>query len=133
MEPLAEKHLVAEMLDVYGELLTERQRDFIDLYYNEDFSFGEIAETENISRQAVHDAIQHGKKTLFRFEKHLNLVKERHQSNQVTLAPQQSLSTGLEELYEMVRNEDIVYDTLPLQNKIKSLLKLCKERSGATG
>ena len=48
MEKLAE---VAILLDIYGELLTSRQRDVLDLYYNHDLSLAEIAETHNISRR----------------------------------------------------------------------------------
>ena len=45
------------LFDFYGELLTERQREFFDLYYNEDLSLTEIAENSGISRQGVRDVI----------------------------------------------------------------------------
>ena len=41
------------LFDFYGELLTDRQKEFFDLYYNEDLSLSEIAENEGISRQGV--------------------------------------------------------------------------------
>ena len=41
------------LLDFYGEILTQRQREFFDLYYNEDLSLAEIAENYDISRQGV--------------------------------------------------------------------------------
>lgn len=41
------------LFDFYGELLTQRQREFFDLYYNEDLSLGEIAENNDITRQGV--------------------------------------------------------------------------------
>ena len=48
---------MAMLFDFYGDLLTERQREFYDLYYNEDLSLAEIAENYGISRQGVRDVI----------------------------------------------------------------------------
>ena len=46
------------LFDFYGELLTDRQKEFYDLYYNEDLSLSEIAENYGISRQGVRDVIE---------------------------------------------------------------------------
>ena len=56
------------LFDFFGELLTEKQRQYIDLYYNEDLSLAEIAETECISRQGVRDIIVRGEKILREYE-----------------------------------------------------------------
>ena len=48
------------LFDFYGELLTDRQKEFFDLYYNEDLSLAEIAENAGISRQGVRDVIVRG-------------------------------------------------------------------------
>ncbi|NLX70905.1 MAG: putative DNA-binding protein [Clostridiales bacterium] len=69
MEKLAE---MAILLDIYGELLTSKQRDMLDLYYNHDLSLTEIAETHNISRQGVHDLIKRGEQSLYKLDKKLN-------------------------------------------------------------
>ena len=45
------------LFDFYGELLTPRQKEFFDLYYNEDLSLAEIAENAGISRHGVRDGI----------------------------------------------------------------------------
>lgn len=72
-----EKNLeVAVLLDHYSELLTEKQRDVIDLYYNEDLSLAEIAEHENITRQGVRDSIKRGEQVLFDMESALHLAEK---------------------------------------------------------
>ena len=66
---------VALLLDYYGALLTDKQRDFISLYYDEDLSLSEIAENEGITRQGVRDSIKRCEQQLFDFEKKLGLFK----------------------------------------------------------
>ena len=56
------------LFDFYGDLLTEKQRTYFDLYYNQDFSLAEIAENEGISRQGVHDALTRAESILRNFE-----------------------------------------------------------------
>ena len=56
---------VSMLLQIYGELLTEKQYRVIDYYYNEDLSLSEIAENEEITRQGVRDIIKKGEKKLF--------------------------------------------------------------------
>ena len=54
-----EKNLkVSTLLDFYTALLTENQRQVLNLYYNEDFSLSEIAQNLKITRQGVHDTIK---------------------------------------------------------------------------
>ena len=65
---------VAVLLDFYGEMLTEKQRDLIDLYYNEDLSLGEIAQHQKITRQGVRDSIKRAEHALGEMESKLGLV-----------------------------------------------------------
>lgn len=67
----------SELLDCYGALLTERQRECLDLYYNENLTLGEIAEHFHISRQAVHDAMRHGEEQLLALEAALHMEAAR--------------------------------------------------------
>lgn len=62
------------LFDFYGNLLTENQRNVMSLYYNEDFSLAEIAETNKVSRQAVHISIKNAEKSLNEYEKKLGLL-----------------------------------------------------------
>ena len=64
------------LYDYYGELLTEKQKELFDLYYNEDLSLAEIAEHAGISRQGVRDAIVRSETILRDTEDKLGLVKK---------------------------------------------------------
>ena len=63
------------LCDFYGELLTERQRQITELYVQENFTLGEIAGELGISRQAVHDALRSGQRSLAGYEEKLGLVQ----------------------------------------------------------
>lgn len=71
MEDLFE---VSLLLDFYGQLITKRQFEILDLHYNGDYSLGEIAQYLNISRQGVYDNIKRGKAALVDLEQKLKLV-----------------------------------------------------------
>lgn len=62
------------LLDCYGSLLTERQRELLEGYYNEDLSLAELAEPLGISRQAVHDSIRRGERQLLGLEEQMGLA-----------------------------------------------------------
>ncbi|MBR6676397.1 MAG: DNA-binding protein [Clostridia bacterium] len=59
---------ISRLVDIYGAALSPRQRDVVDLYYNEDLSLAEISENCGITRQGVRDAIRHGVETLHSLE-----------------------------------------------------------------
>lgn len=62
------------LLDFYGEMLTAKQRDFLDFYYNDDLSLAEIAENVGITRQGVRDAIKRAEGQLIEMENKLGFV-----------------------------------------------------------
>ncbi len=66
----------AMLLDCYGDLLTDKQKDIMQLYYYEDLSLSEIAENENITRQGVHDAIKRAEQYLTEFEEKLGFIEK---------------------------------------------------------
>lgn len=66
---------VSVLLDYYSPMLTDKQRDVIDLYYNEDLSLSEIAEHERITRQGVRDSIKRGEQTLYEMEEKFRLAE----------------------------------------------------------
>ena len=63
------------LLDYYGALLTQKQRDIYDWYYQQDMSLAEIGEVAGVSRNAVHDLIGRTHEKLERFEKALGLIE----------------------------------------------------------
>ena len=65
---------ISVLMDFYGELLTDKQRDTLDLYYNRDYSLAEIAQDLDISRQGVRDFIKRGEKQLAEFEEKLGMA-----------------------------------------------------------
>ena len=64
------------LYDFYGQLLTKRQQEAIELYHDENLSLSEIAEEFSISRQGVHDALKNAEKALLDYEEKLGLVKK---------------------------------------------------------
>lgn len=62
------------LFDFYGDLLTQRQRDCFDLYYNEDLSLGEIAEHQGITRQGVRDLIVRAEAAMQQIEDKTGLI-----------------------------------------------------------
>ena len=71
---------VSTLLDFYGQLLTEKQREAVEYYYNDDLSLGEIAENLKISRQGVRDSIKRAETVMFEMEEKLGLVKTARQT-----------------------------------------------------
>ncbi|MBQ7923264.1 MAG: DNA-binding protein [Clostridia bacterium] len=63
------------LTDIYGELLSERKRELLDYYYNEDYSLSEISEITGISRQGIRDSVKKSEAELLEFEEKLCLLK----------------------------------------------------------
>ena len=69
---------MAMLYDFYGDLLTDRQKEFYDLYYNEDLSLAEIAENYGITRQGVRDVIVRAEAYLTEVEDKTGLIRRFH-------------------------------------------------------
>lgn len=63
------------LFDTYGEMLTEKQREYLDMRYNQDLSLGEIAQMQGVSRQAVFDNLSRTEALLHRMEENIGCVR----------------------------------------------------------
>ncbi|WP_026570390.1 MULTISPECIES: putative DNA-binding protein [Sediminibacillus] len=98
------------LLDFYQELLTPKQRNYMELYYLEDYSLGEISETFDVSRQAVYDNIRRTESMLEAYEDKLHLYKKFTARNQLLgqleEALQESQDTTLRGLVNSLKELD---------------------------
>lgn len=74
---------VSMLLEIYGKLLTDKQYDVIDLYYNQNLSLSEIAEETNITRQGVRKNLVDAENKLFDFEEKVCFLKEKLERQEI--------------------------------------------------
>ena len=67
---------ISLLMDFYKPLLTEKQRNIMELYFDDDLSLAEIAELTSTSRQAIHDLIKRCYKQLLSYESKVNLLQK---------------------------------------------------------
>ncbi len=91
------------LYDFYGELLTEKQREYFDLHYNEDLSLAEIADISGISRQGVWDIIKRAEATLREIEAKTGLIERFRARREALLRIEERLGTLLESQDEAAR------------------------------
>ena len=73
---MAAKNLeISYLLDFYGDVLTDKQRDVMEQYYNDDFSLSEIADNFGITRQGVRDAIKRGEGAILELEEKVGFAR----------------------------------------------------------
>lgn len=72
---MAKNLQITVLLDFYGDMLTDKQREVVESYYNDDLSLAEISEERGITRQGVRDAIKRSEQQLIEMEERLGLAK----------------------------------------------------------
>ena len=109
------------LFDFYGDVLTQRQKEFYDLYYNEDLSLGEIAENSGITRQGVRDVIVRAESILMDLEEKTGLIQRfyamREQLQQVDAAAQQILERS--SLYEDDRIQALATKIIEISQRLE--------------
>lgn len=108
---------IGMLLDFYGQLLTDKQSDAIDFYYNQDFSLAEIAEQMQISRQGARDLIKRGEKQLLDLEEALGLVARF--SN--ILSDLKGIKNSCDKIREISDDNDIIKNIDSIDNLIKNI------------
>ena len=79
-----EKNVEISILSqIYRNVLTNKQFEILDEYYNNDFSLSEIAENHNITRQAVRDNIKSGETKLYDLEEKLGIMKKTKEQEKI--------------------------------------------------
>lgn len=87
--------------DVYGQLLTEKQKEIVNLYFSCDLSLAEIAEMKKISRSACLDSIEQAKQHLTKYESVLKVVETKNRIENA-LAKENSLEELKKEIKEIL-------------------------------
>ncbi len=113
---------ISVLLDLYGKLLTEKQYDMLDLYYNDDFSLAEIAEHYDISRQGVHDSIKRGEELLINYEKVLKLSENQQKYQDILVEFKSQALDVLNECRKVSFGKNIAEKTIVLLENLDSKL-----------
>ncbi len=99
---------MAMLFDFYGDLLTERQREFYDLYYNEDLSLAEIAENYGISRQGVRDVIVRAEAAMTEVEDKTHIIQRFHRTRSAIEAIDQAADQLLQAVDQGVCDDSLL-------------------------
>lgn len=100
------------LFDFYGDMLTERQKEFYDLYYNVDLSLSEIAQNSGITRQGVRDVIVRAEHILVELEEKTGIIARFHSMRTQIAALEQSIHT---------------LNTIALKNDDPTLIQLAED------
>lgn len=108
------------LFSIYRNMLTQRQAESIDLYYNEDLSLSEIGEYMRITRQGVRDNIKRGENILFDAEEKLGLAQR-------FLGIKENLEHIDRVIREIEQSENIRYLPNDIKRKINEILLMIGE------
>ncbi len=103
MESFEKKEWLNQLFDLYGELLTEKQKSYFKFYYFEDYSLQEIAEVFEVTRNAVYDHLKKAEEHLIAYENALHL-KEKKEKRQELLDLLEKENS--KELIDLIRKLD---------------------------
>ena len=109
---------ISILCELYGKMLTDRQYACLDDYYNNDLSLSEIAENNNITRQAVRDVIKQGENNLFELEENIGFMRKiQNQEKQI-----KNILEELDKTEKCILDENVKNDLKNIKNEIKKLI-----------
>ncbi|MBP3272339.1 MAG: putative DNA-binding protein [Ruminococcus sp.] len=111
------------LLDIYGELLTERQYEMMSMYFHDDLSLSEIAEQYDISRQGVHDAIKRGEESLVNYDSVLKLAEMQEKQKEQLLEFKAQALEALDECRKVSFGKNIADKVIALLENLDSKLE----------
>ena len=117
LEKLVEIGLLFEQ---YKMLLTDKQQEIVSLYYNEDYSLGEISENLKVSRQGVYDTLKRSEKILREYEAKLGLVAKMKERERFT---QDIYNKVVDIKQDLLQNRDCA-NLIP---KLENIEDVCRE------
>ena len=109
---------ITVLLDFYGDMLTQKQKDVIELYFNDDLSLSEISENEGITRQGVRDSIKRAQIQLLEMEEKLGLAERFN-----------NIIKGLELIEKMAKEIELLNLNSAYSKEINDKIVLIKKTS----
>lgn len=109
---------ISILLDIYGKLLTEKQYKLLDDYYNNDLSLSEIAENENITRQAVRDNLKKGENNLFEYEEKLGFMRREIMQEEYI----SSILSEISKIEKSMKDKEVTKILQDVKNKLQCLV-----------
>ncbi|WOV85252.1 putative DNA-binding protein [Sporosarcina jeotgali] len=100
------------LFDFYQSLLTDKQRIYMELYYLDDLSLGEIAEEYEVSRQAVYDNVRRTEAMLEDYEAKLSLFNKFQERSELIrqieqrLSAEKALTDEIQKLLQQIKEHD---------------------------
>ena len=109
---------ISVLCQLYGKALTEKQYEVLTDYYNNDLSLSEIAENNNITRQAVRDIIKKGENKLYELEDNISLMKKMFEEEKIV----SNINKELDKIKRLTNsNKEVTKKILNIERELKKL------------
>lgn len=114
---MEERVYLSMLLGMYGNLLTDKQRNIMKLYYDDDLSLSEISELTTTTRQAIYDIIKRCHKTLVNYEKKLQMLNKYDKGQKL----KNSIMKDLSKVKSEIKDDEILKIIHDVENKLEEI------------